>query len=180
MRLRSPSMARARRWRSKKSSAAAAQMPYNPFEPMQILRKKSPVGIAEHNSADRMPAEIERHSENGAPAQLLPHGYRQTGQILRRPPVLAIPAESISGPFQLVPADARFGRSSRNPSLRFTGKFFGQARFVAGVQFPDKDTIDFGIAICQYRLFALKARTSSPRTRRSDSAMPLTPSPTAR
>ena len=134
MRLRSPSMAWARMWRSRnRFCKRLPEMADDALQPLQILREKPPVRVPQQKAADGLAAEVKRHAQNRAPAKFLPHGARQARQILQTAPILAIPAEAVASSFQLIPANAGVRLIEQEAVAAIHGKVFRRkARIVPG------------------------------------------------
>ena len=94
---------------------------------------------------------------NRAPAQLLPHGARQARQILQAAPIVAIPAETLAGSLQLIPANAGVGLVEQEAVAAIHGEIFRRkARIVPGAVSPDENAFNVGIAKGQDGLFAVE------------------------
>ena len=92
------------------------------------------------------------------PAQFLAHGPRQPRQILQAAPIFSIPAETVAGALELIPANAGVGMVEQEAVAARDGKIFRrEARIVAGAEPPDKDAFDIGIAKRQDRLLAVES-----------------------
>src|SRR5579863_7512147 len=133
------------------------QVTDDPFEPVQVLGKKSTVRIAEHEASSRVAPEVKRNPNDRSPAQLLPHGTRQARQVLEAAPILPIPAEAIAGALQLIPAYAGVRLVEEEAVAPVHGEVFRcKARLIPGPVSPDKNALNIGVAKRQNRFIAVE------------------------
>jgi hypothetical protein len=123
------------------------EVPDNSLKPLQILRDKAAACIPKQEPAYGLPPEVESHSENGAPPQLLPHGTRESRQVLKAAPILPIPAEPVAGAFKLVPTDAGVWLVEQETITSGYGKVFGRkAGIVSGQIPPHKNALEIDVS----------------------------------
>src|ERR1700730_969728 len=129
------------------------------FEPAQIAFRKSPRSfwIEQQNPPKGTPAGFHRHRQQRLRPKFLARRSGRRGQgpePLARP---AIPAEAFPGSVLVFPAHRNFEGVKEKRIAAREGQGFRSSRpIVARAELPNEQPLEFFVARCQTRLFALK------------------------